>query len=143
MGKQRRRAWRAALEALPYAATVHLPDGGRVGLVHAPGGLHPDQETSWDHVCEALGCEWSTHARWAATWTRPTVRRGSADDADLPPGLADVDYALHGHDPGARPGWTARRVLCIDTGVHVPDLGHLTIAELQPGGPAVAPLRTR
>ena len=54
VGKQRRRAWRAALEALPYAATVHLPSGGRVGLIHAAGWLHSHQETSWDLVCGAL-----------------------------------------------------------------------------------------
>lgn len=135
LDERRRRAWRTALEALPYAATVHLPQGGRVGLIHAPGGLHPREDTSWDQVCAELQCQWVEHARWAATWTRATVRRPTADHADLPPGLADVEYALHGHDPGLVPGWTARRVLCIDTGVHMPDLGHLTIAELRPGVP--------
>lgn len=48
-----------------------------------------------------------------------------------------VDYVCHGHDPGPEPGWTTRGTLCIDTGVHVPQMGHLTLAELRPGAPVL------
>ena len=69
-------------------------------------------------------------------WGRPQTSRPSPEDPALPGGMRGVDYVLHGHDPAPEPRWTARRILCIDTGVHYPG-GHLTVAELRPGTPAL------
>ena len=49
--------------------------------------------------------------------------------------MTGVDYACHDHEPAEGRDWTAPRMLCIDTGVHIPELGHLTAAELRPGTP--------
>lgn len=65
-------------------------------------------------------------------WLRPEMRNAAMDES-LPAGLAGVELVLHGHDPDQRPGWTAQRMLCIDTGVHWPELGHLTVPEIQTG----------
>ena len=135
-------AWRPVLKNLPYAATVELSDGCRVGLMHAfrPGWVHrvKDNEPEWSDVCEAIAdpYSWSAHA---AMWNRPDVRATTPDDPQLPHGVAGVDYLLHGHDPGPEPAWTARRTLCIDTGVHwpEPEYGHLTVAELRPTTPVL------
>ena len=51
----------------------------------------------------------------------------------LPPGFAGVDVVLTGHNPAPSPGWTAHRVLCIDTGVHIEEYGHLSVAETDAG----------
>ena len=42
-----------------------------------------------------------------------------------------------GHAPELHPRWTRQNVLRIDTGVHVPDYGHLTIAQIESGEPQV------
>ena len=47
--------------------------------------------------------------------------------------LPDVDLVLSGHTPGLHPRWARRNVLCIDTGVHYEELGHLTVAEVHDG----------
>ena len=44
---------------------------------------------------------------------------------------------LTGHSPAPTPGWTADGVLCIDTGVHIEEYGHLTVAEVQSGEPCL------
>ena len=133
---EQRAAWRRALGALPITITIALPDGGRVGLVHGYGGLvRPVHDLGWDDLCTRIAHD--HHAAWGAMWTRPTERRCSPTDPRLPPGIAGVDYVCHGHDPGPEPAWTARRMLCTDTGVHVPELGHLTIAELRPNAPVL------
>ena len=126
-------AWRATLEALPFAVTVHLRDGGRVGLLHAQGPLNRRADIDWDALCVQIGRD--RHTAWSAMWARPEVRRPAPQDPLLPPGITGVDYVCHGHDPAPEPGWTARGMLCIDTGVHWPELGQLTIAELQAGAP--------
>ena len=51
-GEDERARWRPTLEALPYAATVHLPNGGRVGLVHGYTMLRDEREADWDELCE-------------------------------------------------------------------------------------------
>lgn len=133
---EQRKAWRRALEALPFTLTVALPDGGRVGLVHGYAGLvRPVHDLDWDDLCTLIARD--RHAAWGAMWTRPTARWRSRTDPRLPPGIAGVDYVCHGHDPGPAPAWSARGMLCIDTGVHVPGLGHLTIAELHPRAPVL------
>ena len=131
-----RDAWLPVLDALPFTLTIALPDGGRVGLVHGYGGLvRPVEDVDWDDLCSRI--ENDRHAAWGAMWTRPFERRPSPADPGLPPGIASVEYVLHGHEPGPVPAWTGHRMLCIDTGVHVPELGHLTIAELRPGTPVL------
>ena len=47
--------------------------------------------------------------------------------------MTTVALVVHGHDPAPAAGWTARNVLCIDTGVHWPERAHLTVAEIQTG----------
>ena len=131
--REQRRAWRTTIEALPYTLTIALADGGRVGLVH--GCVAGIQDLDWGDLCERIRRD--RHAAWSAMWSCPDLRRSSPTDPDLPAGIPGVDYVCHGHDPGLVPAWTRRRTLCIDTGVHVPELGHLTIAELRPGAPVL------
>ena len=129
-------SWNKALEVLPYTITIALPGGGRVGLVHGyPVFSRATQDDDWDELADAITDD--DHVAWSLLWNRPTKRRTSRDDPDLGPGIVSVSYVLHGHDPGPAPAWTARRVVCIDTGVHMPELGHLTIAELRPGAPVL------
>ena len=129
-------SWKKALQVLPYTITIILPDGGRVGLVHGYAGLvRPVQDVDWDELCGHIDAD--DHAAWGAMWMRPPGRWPSPTDPRLPPGIAGVAYVLHGHDPGPVPAWTGRRMLCIDTGVHVPELGQLTIAELRPSEPVL------
>ena len=59
-------------------------------------------------------------------WERPAIERESAAAPDLPAGMHDMALVLIGHTPD-------QNVLCIDTGVHVPEWGHLTVAEVQTG----------
>ena len=47
--------------------------------------------------------------------------------------VADGGLVLRGHTPGLLPRWALRNVLCIDTGVHYEELGHLTVAEVHDG----------
>ena len=133
---EQRDAWLPVLEALPFTLTIAIPGGGRVGLVHGyPVFSSATDDDEWDEFREAVTED--EQVAWSLLWQRPTERRASQNDPELPPGIAGVDYVLHGHDPGPEPGWTARRVLCVDTGVHVPGLGHLTLAELRPGAPVL------
>ena len=70
-------------------------------------------------------------------WSRPDLRRCAPTDPDLPSGIPGVDCVCHGHDAGPEPAWTGRGMLCIDTGVYVPELGQLTIAELRSRAPVL------
>ena len=131
---EQRRAWRRALEALPFTVTIALPDGGRVGLVHGYGGsFGPGDDRDWDDLCTRIAHH--RCAAWGAMWTRLSGRWRSPVDPDLPAVIVGVDYVCHGHAPGPGPAWIGPRMLCIDTGVHVPALGCLTIAELRFGVP--------
>ena len=73
----------------------------------------------------------------AMLWNRPDIERERRDAPDLPRAMTRVSLVLTGHTPGLHPRWTRKNVLCIDTGVHVPEYGHLTIAEVQSGGPTL------
>ena len=111
-----------------------LPDGGRVGLVH--GYVTGIQDLNWDDLCTRIRRD--HHAAWSAMWSRPDMRRCSPTDPDLPTGVPGVDYVCHSHDAGHGTRLDrARNMLCIDTGVHVPEMGHLTLAELRPGAPVL------
>ena len=131
--REQRRAWRTRIEAFPVTLTIGLPDGGRVGLVH--GYVTGIQDLNWDDLCTRIRRD--HHAAWSAMWSRPDMRRCSPTDPDLPSGVPGVDYVCHSHDAGTEPAWTGRNMLCIDTGVHVPEMGHLTLAELRPDAPVL------
>ena len=70
-------------------------------------------------------------------WDRPDIERERRDAPDLPRAMTHVTLVVTGHTPHLQQRWTRRNVLCIDTGVHVPENGHLTIAEIQSGEPAL------
>ena len=62
---------------------------------------------------------------------RPAIQREDREAEDLPRPVAGIALVLIGHTPDAQPRWTRRNVSCIDTGVHVSECGHLTVAEIQ------------
>ena len=153
--QQEREAWLAALSGLPFAVTVHTANG-RVGLIHAQGPVPrrsvlqilDDQplapETApldWDTLCEALAqadgitrTERLSTAAEESLWRRPET--GSSERGEnLPPGIDGVALVLHGHHAALEPRWTATKMVCIDTGVHIEEYGHLTVAEIQTGKP--------
>ena len=49
--------------------------------------------------------------------------------------MGEVTLVVSGHTPDVHPRWTSANQLCIDTGVHIEDCGHLTVAEIQTGAP--------
>ena len=106
-----------------------------MGLVHGYTMLRDEREADWDELCEAITREYGD-AYYLAMWVRPQASRPSLEDPELPAGMRGVDYVLHVHDLAPEPRRTARRILCLDTGVHYPG-GHLTVAELRPGTPAL------
>ena len=135
-----RKAWFEALAQLPFAATLHT-ERGRIGVVH--GQAYDGPGMDWDTLCRRIaqrprGQDSVTPGdyAYAALWARPKVRRETPDET-LPAGVTDLALLLHGHDAGPIPVWTARRALCIDTGVHWEQLGHLTVAEVQAGEPVL------
>ena len=138
--REARVAWARALCALPLAATIETA-GGPVGLVHgAVTGEHWGRWRDLVATLEASGREDNpTHvdaSALGALWERATERHRTPGETNRP-GLDGVALTIHGHDPGPTAGWTARTTLCIDTGVHWPELGHLTVAEIQAGKPAL------
>ena len=58
---------------------------------------------------------------------------GKLRDACRPKALPGNELVVTGHSPGRNPRWARPNVVCIDTGIHFADWGHLTVAEL--GGP--------
>ena len=58
------------------------------------------------------------------------------DDAGLREALPGIDLVVTGHSPGRMPRWARGNVVCIDTGVHYAEWGHLTVAEV--AGPELA-----
>ena len=84
------------------------------------------------HAVHALEEKPSDDARRALELTRfgghlNTWQRRSHD--------AEVTSRVCAGVPAHSPRWTRQNVLCIDTGVHVPDYGHLTIAQIESGEP--------
>ena len=134
--RETRIAWAQALCRLPFAATVHTA-GGPVGLVH--GAVTGDAWSHWHEVTAALersrqtnNPTYASETAFGVLWERAAERHTTPEEATRP-GLDGVTLTIHGHDPGPTPGWTSRNTLCVDTGVHWPELGHLTVAEIQTG----------
>ena len=138
--RETRIAWAQALCRLPFAATVDTA-GGPVGLVH--GAVTAQRWPRWTALTAALTAAleqarqtnnptYASETAFGVLWERAAERHPTPEEATRP-GPDGVALIVHGHDPAPAPGWTSRNVLCIDTGVHWPELGHLTVAEIQTG----------
>ena len=135
--------WAAALARLPCMMVIESALG-RMGVVHASGFAN-DAE-SWDMLWEdsqSLAAAPAAEHRFSdeSHQRRLLWRDGKAfaerrDDPALPGALLGIDLVITGHSPGPAPAWTRENVLCIDTGVHYAEWGHLTVAEVQ--GPELA-----
>ena len=68
---------------------------------------------------------------YSVLWREPVALSEERNDPELGEPIPDIDLVLTGHCPGLRPRWARRNVVCIDTGCHDDELGHLTIAETQ------------
>ena len=124
---------------MPYVTTVEYGER-RVELVHSPGAtdtwIHWNRMCEWcENVCE----ETATHTlgtdvvEYDLLWRESLVTSESKDDPKLRDPVRDVDLVITGHTPGSHPRWARANVLCIDTGAHYEEYGHLTIAEIQAG----------
>ena len=132
--------WLDALAGMPYVTTIEYAER-RVGLVHSPGAT--DTWIHWSRLCEwtenvcadsdARDAVMDNPAAYRLLWREPLRLSESRDDPKLREPLPDVDLVLSGHTPGLHPRWARRNVLCIDTGVHYEELGHLTVAEVHDG----------
>ena len=149
---EERNAWLETLCALPFALTIETATG-TVGVMHGQGPSRertvwdeiygrpgpPRHDIEWDAFCDRLdesghrGSETLTLEALDVLWNRSTVRETKPSAPALPAGFTGTGAVLIGHNAAREPGWTARGVLCIDTGVHIAGLGHLTIAEVQSG----------
>ena len=137
----RREQWLHALREVPYARTIETAQGS-VGIVHTTASYHQRWEqivrTIEDLAVQNREMQARFDGGWGhppdgILWSRPEIERGRRDADDLPQAIAGIDLVLIGHTPGPAPRWTRANVLCIDTGVHVADYGHLTVAEIQTG----------
>ncbi|MCG8504996.1 MAG: metallophosphoesterase [Sphingomonadales bacterium] len=98
---------------LPYALTVELADGGRVGVCHAEPAVD-----DWAEIETACGEEETrTQMVWGRSWLRGDGART----------VANVDLTVHGHTPVDEPTRLAN-ALFIDTGCVYG--GELTVIEL-------------
>ena len=146
--EQRRRQWLTALRRVPFARTLETFNGQRIGIVHTLE-LANDW-SSLEAMLKHLAHEAEINARSAHSahayhtlnhlpheilWGRPQIECEAREDTALPAPMREIDLVLIGHTPGREARWTRRNVLCIDTGVHIPEHGHLTIAEVQTAPP--------
>ena len=139
---ERCRRWLTAFRRVPFLRTIET-DAGRVGIVHTFGftndwpGLEVRIRSLWQKVRDGAGWEdtWDDNRalHHETLWARPAIECEEREDEGLPRPVTGIALVLIGHTPAARPRWTRHNVLCIDTGVHVPEFGHLTIAEVQTG----------
>ena len=133
--------WVEALRDVPYLRTVETARG-RVGIVHTIAHYH----SQWQQIVEMVRAfaarDTEMRERFeihggdppdSILWSRPQIERGRRDAGDLPDALGGIALVLTGHTPGSTPRWTCGNVLCIDTGVHIAEYGHLTVAEVQNG----------
>ena len=130
--------WAQALKRLPYMMTIETALG-HLGIVHGSG--FSNWTRSWGEVWEdarRLGAPETERAPWPEpgaerrlVWRDAEQLAEHRDDEGLAEALPGIDLVVTGHSPGARPRWARRNVLCIDTGVHYAEWGHLTVAEVQ------------
>ena len=130
--------WAAVLRELPYMMVIETAHG-RVGVVHASG--FANFMRSWDVVWEdaqRLSAGETAHPKRPAArqqsnllWADAEVYADQRDDERLREAPPGIDLIVTGHSPGPHPCWTRTNVLCIDTGVHYDEWGHLTVAEVQ------------
>ena len=123
---------------MPYMMVVETAHR-RVGIVHASG--FANFMRSWDVVWEdaqRLSAGETEHPKRPAArqqanllWADGEVFAESRDHPQLGEALPGIDLVVTGHSPGPDPCWTRANVLCIDTGVHYDEWGHLTVAEVQ------------
>ena len=134
--------WLRALRRVPFLRTIDT-GAGRVGIAHTLSGT--EDWTALEAALEALAGEAREQPPQpyvvlpesvdAILWSRPEIEREDRSAKDLPPAIPGIDLVVTGHTPGREPRWTRRNVLCIDTGVFVPEYGHLTIGEVHTGAP--------
>lgn len=135
--------WLDALASMPYVTTIEYP-AHRVGLVHSPGAL--DEWIHWARLCEWVENSCAlldpndpfepvlyNRVAYSVLWREPVALSEERNDPKLREPIPDIDLVLSGHCPGLRPRWARHNVVCIDTGCHDDELGHLTIAEIQDG----------
>ena len=132
--------WLEALRTMPYMTLIEYPSR-RVGLVHSPGAADywEHWDAIWKHteiVCATSACERRAsdeQLQYDLLWKEPRVVSKRQDNPKLDGALGGIDLVITGHRPALWPTWSRQNVLCIDTGVHYQELGHLTIAEIQDG----------
>ena len=132
--------WLGALRTMPYLVRIEYPSRS-VGLVHAPGATdfwhHWDRMAEWtERVCADEVFKRTSRGRVLQhdlLWKPARSHATTENDPKLERALEGVDLVISGHTPTLWPTWTRRNVVCIDTGVHYEELGHLTIAEIQDG----------
>ena len=137
---RRRDDWLGAMRQVPYPRRIDTA-AGPVGIAHTMPIYYGD----WREVEEIM----TDRARLAretrfpriesapsgVLWDRPDIERERRDAPDLPRAMAQITVVITGHTPHLHPRWTRKNVVCIDTGVHVPEYGHLTLAEIHTGEP--------
>ena len=129
----------ATLCTLPYITTIEYAHRN-VGLVHAPGALN--FATPWPELVKSA-VEIAAHPdpygsevfqlSYPLLWPDANSAYEARDHHALEAAIAGVDLVITGHSPALHPRWTRHNVLCIDTGVHYEEWGHLTVAEIHHG----------
>ena len=119
-------------------APVRTPDNDanpwHNGIVHTLSDGHSDWRAREEAMTEGARRAAQTQYPGVAfvptdiLWHRAEIERSRRDASDLPPAIAGIGHVIVGHSPGAHPRWIRPNAVCIDTGVHVDDYGHLTIA---------------
>lgn len=140
--------WLGAMRQVPYLRRIDTA-AGPVGIAHTMPVYYGD----WSEV-EEIMTDGAQRARQAAfprierapsevLWSRPDIEREDRSAPDLPRAMAHITFVVTGHTPHLEPRWTRENIVCIDTGVHIPEYGHLTIAEIQTGEPELHRFATR
>ena len=112
----------------------------RIGVVHASGFAN-DAERSTTIQTRArrlssrdVDAETEAYQRdeaYRLLWHDGEQLAEHRDDPALPESLPGIDLVVTGHSPGLHPRWARRNVVCIDTGLHWAEWGHITVAEVQ------------
>ena len=102
----------------------------RGALKPKPTGIESDAAVIVPELSENHG-RWHNTLEHPLLWYDATTLVEDRDDATVMPRLADIDLVVTGHSPGRHPRWARRNVICLDTGFHYDEWGHLTVAEIQ------------